>query len=120
MSTSNRLRKLEEQLLQEKNPSERQEILACVLTQIQIGWNELFESIASEQSSDRMLLLLAELDEMLEKRKAQVPTKGGVPGSASDSGSSREASADAGGKYVEAHAGAGEKSRVSQTWLKSA
>lgn len=120
MSTSDGLRKLQEQLSQEGDPSERQEILACVLTQIQIGWNELVESIASEQSSERMLFLLAELDEMLERRKAQLSAKRAGPGSASASGSSDEASVDARGVYVEASTGTGEGSSVGQTWLKSA
>lgn len=75
MSVSRELRKLQEQLSSENDPAERQEILACILSQIQIGWNELFESIANDQSPERMLLLLAELDEMIENRKTQLKAR---------------------------------------------
>lgn len=72
MSGSNELQDLQQRLLQTQEPRERRDILARMLVQIQVGWNEFFESLANEQNPKRMLLMLAELDEIFESRKNQL------------------------------------------------
>lgn len=93
MPISNGLRKLEERLAQLNDPSERQEIVACVAAQIQIAWNELFELIANQQNPERALQLLAELADVVEDGKAQLAGKG------CDSPMVHAASAGASGRF---------------------
>jgi hypothetical protein len=75
VSDGDKIRKLRAQLSYEKNAAQRREIMTGLLAQIEVGWSELFELIATNQSPERMLLLLAELDEIIETRQAQLAKK---------------------------------------------
>ena len=71
-SDGDELRELRDQFTSEPDPTRKEEILAQMLHHVQLRWEQLFTSISTEHNPDRMLLMLAELDEICESRKAQL------------------------------------------------
>ena len=65
------LRELRDQFSSELDPTKKEEILVRALHHVQVRWEQLFASISNEHSPERMLLMLAELDEICESRRAQ-------------------------------------------------
>jgi hypothetical protein len=60
---------LRERLLSEKDPHEREKLISHVLHSVQIEWSELLDKLSDEQNPERMILLLADLNDLIEQRK---------------------------------------------------
>jgi len=60
---------LRDRLLSERDPQKREELISHGLHSIQTEWSELFDKLCDEQNPERMLLLLAGLNELIEQRK---------------------------------------------------
>lgn len=69
MTSGGELRELRQQLANASTPAERRDITARMLARVQFDWTQLFERLANEQNPERMLLMLAELDQIFESRK---------------------------------------------------
>jgi len=63
------LRDLERGLLLETDRAKRHAAISCALCYIQFRWEQLLEIVSNEQSSVQMLLLLADLNELLDDRR---------------------------------------------------
>lgn len=66
------LSELRSRLSRESDPAKKKEILARMLQHIQVRWENLFTLMSNEHNPERMLLMLAELDDLLETRRAQL------------------------------------------------
>lgn len=64
------MRELRRELARESDRAKREQLIARMLDHVQIRWEQLFTSVSNEQNPERMLLMLAELDEIFESRKA--------------------------------------------------
>ncbi len=62
--------RLRNQLLSESDPAKRQEIVNRVLFYIQLRWHQHFEALAKEQNPERVLILLADLNDLIKQRKS--------------------------------------------------
>lgn len=60
---------LRDRFLSEKDPQNRERLISHLLNAIQTEWSEVFERLSDEQSPERMLLLLAGLNDLIEQRK---------------------------------------------------
>ena len=60
---------LRDRLLSEKDPEKRKELISHVLQSIQTEWSEVFDRLSDEQNPERMLLVLAGLNDLIEQRK---------------------------------------------------
>lgn len=60
---------LRDRLLSEQDPQKREELIRHLLHSIQTEWSEVFDRLSDEQNPERMLLLLAGLNELIEQRK---------------------------------------------------
>ena len=72
MSPNFELPDLRKQLSATTDPAERREIIARMLAQVQLGWSKFVESLADEQNPKRMLLMLADLEQILDSHQAGV------------------------------------------------
>ena len=60
---------LRDRLLSEKDPQKREKLISELLHSIQAEWSEVFDRLSDEHNPERMLLLLAGLNDLIEQRK---------------------------------------------------
>jgi hypothetical protein len=60
---------LRDRLLSEKDPRKREKLISHLLHSIQTEWSEVFDRLSDEENPERMLRLLAGLNELIEQRK---------------------------------------------------
>jgi hypothetical protein len=69
---SDELLELRNQFSRESDPAKKEEIVSRILSHVQTQWERLFKTLSNEQNPDRMLLMLAELDDLFETRRTQL------------------------------------------------
>ena len=62
---------LRNRLSVESDPAKKEEIISRILHDVQVRWERVFRAMSNEHNPERMLLLLAELDELFETRRTQ-------------------------------------------------
>lgn len=66
------LHQLHWKYVQENDPNKKRDILEQMLAIIRVGWEQLFSALSKEENPHQLLLLIAELNRVLEERRAQV------------------------------------------------
>ena len=75
MRRTDELRELRNDLTRETDPVRREQIVSLIGRYIEVRWDKLFKLISAEDNPQRMLLWLAELNEIIAARRAQLTTK---------------------------------------------